>query len=139
MALGTKGTRRRVFNNLFLQVDGHPGLSVPGTGDDIQADGNLFWSLHAGPSAPVRKPRPGPAGLGTNDVFADPRLAHLGDSDPALDVRPLAGGGAIDAGVKLPADWPDSLRAADKGAPDIGALPLGAPMLRVGPEASPKR
>jgi hypothetical protein len=41
--------------------------------------------------------------------------------------------------VKVPAEWPDSLRAADKGKPDIGALPLGAPMLRVGPAAAPRR
>jgi hypothetical protein len=85
----------------------------------------------------ARKTKPGPPEFGAHDVYADPRLTHVAEHDP-LDVRPTRGG-VVDAGVKLPADWPDSLRADDKGKPDIGALPLGAPMLRVGPAAAPKR
>jgi 2-oxoglutarate dehydrogenase E2 component (dihydrolipoamide succinyltransferase) len=83
----------------------------------------------------ARKARPELAKLGTHDVYGDPKLAHLVEGDAALDVRPMAGGAGIDAGVAVPADWPDSLRAADRGKPDIGALPLGAAMLQVGPAA----
>ena len=142
LVMGTKNTQRRLFNNVFVQVDGNPGLNLPGPGDDVQADGNLLWGLRAGPGVQqgdfFAKRKPGPQGFGAHDVFADPKLAHLVDGDPALDVRPTTGG-VIDAGVKLPADWPDSLRALDRGKPDIGALPLGAPMLQVGPAAAPKR
>jgi hypothetical protein len=143
MVMGTRGTKRRLFNNIFVQVDGDPGLNLPGPADDVQADGNLLWGLRTGPSFQgdffaARKTRPGPAGFGANDRHADPKLVHLVDGDPALDLRP-AGGGVVDAGVALPATWPDSLRAADRGKPDIGALPLGAPMLRVGPAAAPSR
>ena len=35
-------------------------------------------------------------------------------------------------GQPVPPEWPDPLRAADKGAPDIGALPLGAEVWGVG-------
>jgi hypothetical protein len=141
LVMGTKGTKRRLFNNIFLQLDGNPGLAVPAPSDDIEAGGNLLWSLKSGPGfqgdffAP-RKARPALAAFGAGDIFADPKLAHV--AGEALDVRPL-GGGAVDAGVKVPPAWPDSLRGTDKGKPDIGALPLGAPMLRVGPSAAPRR
>jgi hypothetical protein len=142
MVMGTKGTKRRLFNNVFVQVDGKPGLNVPGPSDDVAADGNLLWGLRTGPSVQgnffAKRKAPGPAGFGAHDVFADPRLTHLVDGDAALDVRPRGGGGVVDAGVPIPAEWPDSLRAADTGKPDIGALPLGAPMLQVGPAAAPK-
>jgi hypothetical protein len=143
MVMGTRGTKRRLFNNVFVQIEGNPGLKVPGANDDVMADGNLLWGLRTGPGFQgdffaARKAKPGPAGFGANDLYADPRLAHLVDGDPVLDVRPR-GGGVVDAGVPIPAEWPDSLRAADKGKPDIGALPLGAPVLQVGPTAAPKR
>jgi len=141
MVMGTKGSKRRLFNNAFVQIDGTPGLVVPGVNDDVQADGNLMWSLRVGPGVQgdfFAARKPGPPGFGEHDVFGDPKLVHLVDGDPVLDVRP-AGGGVVDAGVKLPPAWPDSLRGIDKGKPDIGALPLGAPMLRVGPGAAPKR
>jgi len=144
MVMGTKGTKRLVFNNIFLQIEGNPGLAVPRPHDDIQADGNLLWGLKTGPSFQgdffaARKAKPGPAGFGANDRYADPRLVHLVDGAPVLDARPRAGGGGVDAGVRIPAEWPDSLRATDQRKPDIGALPLGAPMLQVGPAAAPRR
>jgi hypothetical protein len=147
MVMGTKDTRRRLFNNIFVQIEGNPGLNVPGPTDDVQADGNLLWGLRDGPGFTgdffaARNAKPVPAGFGAHDRFADPRLAHLVDHDPVLDIRPVGGGGGgdvVDAGVKLPSDWPDSLRAQDKGKPDIGALPLGAPMLRVGPATTQSR
>src|SRR6185295_10120552 len=126
MVMGTKDTKRRLFNNIFVQIEGNPGLNVPGPGDDVQADGNLLWGLRDGTGIgghffAARDAKPVPAGFGAHDRFADPRLAHLVDRDPVLDIRPV-GGGVVDAGVKLPSDWPDSLRAQDKGKPDIGAL-----------------
>jgi hypothetical protein len=39
---------------------------------------------------------------------------------------------AVNAGVELPAQWPDPLHARDPGAPDIGAVPLGQELPAVG-------
>lgn len=143
LVAGTKGTKRRLFNNIFLQIEGTPGLAVPAPGDDLAADGNLLWGAKTGPAFQgdffaARKSKPLPPDFGAHDIFADPKLARITPDGP-LDARLLPGSAAIDAGVKLPAEWPDSLRAADKSKPDIGALPQGAPMLRVGPAAAPKR
>jgi len=38
----------------------------------------------------------------------------------------------VKTGIALPAEWPDPLRAADKDAPDIGALPLATAAWSVG-------
>ena len=81
LVMGTRGTRRRIFNNAFVQIEGNPGLNVPSPGDDLEADGNLLWGLKAGPAFhgdffAARKARPGT--LGAHDVFGDPRLARRG-------------------------------------------------------------
>jgi hypothetical protein len=145
--MGTKGTKRRVFDNIFVQLDGDPGLSFQGAdGDDIQVDGNLLWSVANGPTfrgdffAKHRGSRAFEAskqtfapGWAAHDLYADPRFVDLAHGD----VRLAGGSAAIDAGVAVPAAWPDTLRKLDKGAPDVGALPVGAPMLRVGPAAQP--
>lgn len=142
MVAGTKGTKRRLFNNIFVQVDANPGLNVPGATDDVFVDGNLLWGVKSGPGFRgnfFANRKVIYEGFGANDRFADPRFTHLADGDAVIDVRPQEGGGGVDMGVKVPADWPDSRRDADRGKPDMGALPLGAPMLRVGPAAMTKR
>jgi hypothetical protein len=140
----THGTKRRVFDNLFVQTDGPLGVGAPPPDDDVQIDGNLMWNPAAGPSDALDRFRGSPAfaaskrsyppGWMAHDVYADPRLVDL----KAGDVRLRTGSPAVDAGVAVPADWPDTLRKADRGAPDIGALPLGAPMLRAGSAAAPR-
>jgi hypothetical protein len=90
----------------------------------LQADGNLLWGVKARASSGTRGP---------HDIYADPAFANLS----TLDLRLSPRSPAVDAGVEIPPAWPDSLRRADKGKPDIGALPLGAAMLRVGPAAAP--
>jgi hypothetical protein len=143
-------TSRHVFNNVFVQIDGNPGLEFTATaGDDLQADGNLHWGLVAGPEfagdyfaawrasllfeASRREYAPG---WGAHDVFGDPRLAAVPlDWRAAIDLRLQEGSAAVDAGVRLPDDWPDPLRPLDTGAPDIGALPLRAETPTVGIEA----
>jgi hypothetical protein len=143
-----RGTTRRVFNNIFLQVDGLPGLNFAGAAaaDDFQADGNLLWGLHEGPSqtgdffgkfrqSPLfaASKQTYPPGWGAHDQFADPRLMSLqADGNKPSDYRLQPNSPAIDAGVDLPAEWPDPLRDSDRGRPDIGALPLGAESLKVG-------
>ena len=81
-----------------------------------------------------------PPGWGANDRCADPRFVSLPADDiaGAVDLRLQKDSPAIDAGVPVPADWPDPLRKLDKGKkPDLGALPAGVQMLRVGPKARP--
>jgi hypothetical protein len=149
----TRGSRRWVFNNVFLHLDGMPGLNFPSPEDFIQADYNLHWSAREGPgfkgdffarfraSAAFRKGKEHyPPGWAAHDLFADPKLKRIdADWKTPLDVRPWAGSPVVDAGKVLPADWPDPLREADKGKPDLGALPLGAPLLRVGPASAADR
>ncbi|MBI1904615.1 MAG: hypothetical protein HYS13_26260, partial [Planctomycetia bacterium] len=146
----TRATTRRIFNNIFVQADGLPGLAFGPAEDDIQADGNLHWSYLAGPSHAGdfftkyraskafadSKARYAP-GWAATDIFADPKFTAF-SSDPAepLDLRLSKGSPAVDAGVATPAEWPDPLRSADEGKPDLGALPAGSAMLRVGPGTS---
>lgn len=187
-------TQRRVFNNLFVQLEGLPGQSLPqplpvppapktvakaealdqllldspteaakraaltptkpaekaappviGPLPDFQADANLHWSLKAGGNAeeflvafrksPVFKASQlqHPTGWCVQDRFADPLLTALPpDWRKPLDVRLRAGSPAVDAGLQLPTEWPDPLRAQDKGRPDLGAVPLGVEWWKTG-------
>ena len=145
----SRGTTRRVFNNIFVQVEGLPGLNFTGVSavDDFQADANLLWGVKDGPAqtgdyfAKFRKSplfesskKQYPPGWGANDRVADPKFVSLvGDPARASDFRLQLGSPAINAGVALPVEWPDTLRDLDQGQPDIGALPLGAEPFRVGP------
>lgn len=59
-------------------------------------------------------------------MHADPRfIAFTDDWCDSTDFGLQAGSPAIDAGVELPASWPDPLPDSDEGAPDIGAFPFG--------------
>ncbi len=143
----TAQTTRRVFNNICVQTDGLPGMKISATpGDDFEADGNLFWSVRKGPdykgdlfatvrgSELVRESRKTyPAGILTHDVFADPKFARLSATPgESQDLTPAPDSAAINGGVSVPESWPDPLRAVDAGKPDIGAVPGGATLWRVG-------
>lgn len=141
-------TIRRVFNNICFEVDGIPGMvvSVAAT-DDFQADGNLSWSLHEGPNykpdlffAQFRSSemfknskKTYPAGWTSNDLFADPHFLKFDeDYHQPSDLRLAPDSPAANAGVPLPENWPDPVRAADAGKPDIGAIPAGVEPWRIG-------
>lgn len=148
----TQKTQRWIFNNLFVHVEGMPGLNFSSLDDDLQADGNLHWGLKEGPTFPgdffaawraspkfAATKKHYPDGWCAHDLFADPRLEKVSaDWRMPADVRLQEDSRAIDAGLPLPADWPDPLRAADRGRPDIGALPLGTKMFAVGPAGRTK-
>jgi hypothetical protein len=135
----TRGTTRRVFNNIFVQVDVLPGLNFAGTSpdDDFEANGNLLWGLTDGPNfrgdffeAARRLPwfeaskRRYPPGWGAGDVFANPQFVSADSGkDQPVDLRLREGSPAIDAGVELPGAWPDPFKTIDDGKPDVGALP----------------
>lgn len=117
---------------------------------DFQADGNLHWSVSDGAGVNnylaafrdsaefVSSRKLYAPGWTAHDRFADPRFqSFAADWRQPLDVRLQAGSPAIDAGVALPADWPASsgIQAEenpDADVPDIGAVPLGAPLTAVG-------
>lgn len=143
----TRGTRRRVFNNIFVHVAGMPGLVFPAPADDVIAAGNLHWSVAEGPKfsgdffakfrrskAFAASKRRYPAGNASHDLFADPNFVRF-TTDPhkPWDLRLRPGSPAIDSGVLIPGDWPDPLRGTDAGRPDLGALPRGIKPWKVGP------
>jgi hypothetical protein len=145
----TAGTTRRVFNNIFAQVDGMPGQNTTGMSadDDFEADGNLYWSVREGKKqswdffVPFRlspvfadsKKHYAP-GLGLGDRFGDPQFVSLDvEGKQPLDARIKSGSAAARGGVAIPAEWPDPLRAAaGTDAPDIGAVPVKGETWRVG-------
>ena len=132
---------RRVFNNIFLHLARLPGLYVPPTPLNIAADGNLFWSPTADAkqaASLLTKYRASPQfthsqqyyppGSLTNSQVADPQFTQaIADAEAKNDYRLKPSSPALNAGVPLPNDWPDPLKAVDKIKPDPGWLPAGAP------------
>lgn len=144
---GHVNTRRAVFNNVFVELEGMPGLEFSATDDTlIQADGNLHWSASGGPavkgdwfakfreSPQFKKSKAHyPPGWAAGDLFADPLLAAVpADERTPLDPALANKSPARDAGVPIPADWPDPLRYRDNGKPDLGALPVAVQFKPVG-------
>ncbi len=145
---GLKNSEREVFNNIFVQTEQVPGLGFPGLKgtENLREGGNLIWSVKDGPSARgdlFAKFRASPLfkesqkrfepGWTMLDRFADPRFVRLpADETVIADLRLQSDSPAVKSGQKLPPEWPDPVRAADKDEPDIGALPLGAAPWGVG-------
>ncbi|MCE9534611.1 MAG: hypothetical protein K8T89_26350, partial [Planctomycetes bacterium] len=143
-----KGTKRRIFNNIVLQLDLLPGNVLPPSTTELQTDGNLFWSDKQGKSvqgagehfakfraskAFTESKDKYPPGWGANDLFADPKFLKFDANWKVnLDLGLQAGSPAIDAGVPIPQEWLDPVRDQDKGKPDIGALPLDAKAWNIG-------
>lgn len=112
---------------------------------DFQADGNLHWSsrdregirdflvLFRRSKEFEETKKNYPPGWTAHDLYADPRfVVFSSDWRERVDLRLGPGSPAIDAGVPLPPEWPDPLRSADTGDPDIGALPSAAAPSPVG-------
>ena len=147
-ATGLRNTERDVFNNLFVQIEKVPGTGFAGIKEpgNVRAGGNLLWGVLDGPALtgdPFAKFRASPLfpasrkhfapGLTTHDRVADPKFISLSaDLAAATDLRLQPDSPAVNTGQPVPPEWPDPLRAADEGAPDIGALPLGAVAWGVG-------
>ncbi len=148
---GTKaGNPRRVFNNIFLHLDRLPGFLAPDPAGNVVSDGSLYWApgtaektaasffqkFRASESFAKSKQLYAP-GSTSHSLVADPKFAKA-DANPAManDYRLEQGSPATNRGLDLPAEWPDPLRKADDGKPDLGALPLGAKPLQVGRTAA---
>jgi hypothetical protein len=146
MARGATAERpRSVHNNVFLHLGPLPKLRLADT-PGLVTDGNLYWqpgldsgqaatffsAWRASPAFELSK-KAYPPGFESHSLAADPKFFKI-DAAPLAsnDYRPQQGSPLIDAGVELPADWPDAVRAADKGKPDVGALPFGAEPWKVG-------
>jgi hypothetical protein len=140
----TRRTTRRVFNNIFAQLEGIPGLAFGSGPDDTVVNGNLHWGVIAGPSfqgdffkkqsrkAAFRR-IPLPEAWMTADQFADPKFKNLAtDPHSAFNITLKPDSPSIDAGVPIPETWLDPIRAQDKGKPDIGAIPRGTTVWTVG-------
>ncbi|MCI0458101.1 MAG: hypothetical protein L0Z62_14150 [Gemmataceae bacterium] len=148
---GTRaGHPRRVFNNIFLHLGQLPNFVAPDPKGNVVADGNLYWSPGVDEktaAAFFKRYRTSelfaaskklyPPGSEANGRVADPKFVRaLADPASENDYRLQPGSAAVDGGVELPADWPDPLRKADRGRPDVGALPLGTEAPRVGRRAA---
>jgi hypothetical protein len=146
----TKDRPRRFFNNILVHGAALPDLHLPDS-PFAYLDGNLYWQpgLDAGrQTVYFNKYRASPAfaesqkayppGYEAVSLVADPKFVR-GELDPASenDYRLQPDSPAADKGVDIPADWLDPLRGLDKGRPDIGALPLGAPEFKAGRGAAP--
>jgi hypothetical protein len=142
-----KNTERDVFNNLFVQAERVPGVVILGKeAGNLREGGNLLWGLKDGPlqkADPFAKFRKSALfaesrkryepGWTTQDRVVDPKFVKL-SADLALpaDLRLQADSPAINSGQPIPVQWPDPLRDADKGAPDIGVLPYASEVWTVG-------
>jgi hypothetical protein len=131
-----------------VQTERVPGVIFTGLkGDEnLREGGNLIWGVKDGPSFKgevFAKFRASPLfkesrkryepGWTTNDKLADPKFGRLPpDETLAADLRLQADSPAINAGQKLPVEWPDPLREVDEDGPDIGVLPNGAQSWGVG-------
>lgn len=139
-AQGLGGTERDVFNNLFVQSDGVPGAGFAGIqrAGRLREGGNWLWGLKDGPTLdrdPLVKFRASKMfqasrefyepGWTSQDRVADPKFIRLSAEAAApADLRLASDSPAVDAGLPLPADWPDPLQKIDANKPDIGVLPL---------------
>ena len=144
---GMKNSERDVFNNFFIQSGKVPG-AVFGMkqAENIHEGGNILWGVKDGPEMkidPFAKFRASPlfvaskeryeAGWTTQDRVIDPKFVRPPGAQAApVDLRLQADSPAVNTGQPVPAEWPDPLRAADKDAPDVGAIPLGAEAWGVG-------
>lgn len=131
---------KTLLNNVLLHLDKLPALKSGAVEVKASSDGNLYWSpsvTEAIANAFFKKYRASsdfessksvyPDGFDGHSLVADPKFIKVStDGRDDNDYRLQPGSPAIDAGVAVPAEWPDSLRDSDKGQPDIGALPLGA-------------
>ncbi len=139
---------RRVFNNILVHLQNLPNYPINlDPAANAYADANLFWS----PNLTAEREREffrrfrasghfkdskavHPPGFGANAKLADPRFERLEtDGEVENDYRLRSDSPAVDAGLDLPEAWPDPLRDADAGRPDLGALPVGAAMPAPGP------
>jgi hypothetical protein len=145
----TSNARRRVFNNMFLTVNGIPTLDNPPLNpptDDFQSDGNLLWSIVEGPNYP-RNPitefqqsadfesskKQYPPGFEAESMFANPLLISVHpDWQQPINLSLANNSPAKNAGVDLPDEWIDPLRSQDSDRPDIGPLPAEVACWSVG-------
>jgi hypothetical protein len=131
-----------------VQTAAAPGVGFAGIeqAGDLREGGNLLWSpaaMEVSPQDHFAKFRASrlfadsqaryEPGWTTQDRLVDPQYVSLPTvaASPA-DLRLSAGSPAIDGGLPLPAEWPDPLRGADAGEPDIGVIPYGSEAWGVG-------
>lgn len=145
-----KEVPRRIFNNIFMQMEGMPGQYLPPMDFDFQIAGNLNWSFQKS-NPPLsfqpmlsttyremyreqfEKKQYPPAWKEPHGLFADPTFIAL-DEDwrKPTNLSLQQGSPAIDAGAPIPTKWPDPLRKRDKKKPDAGAIPFGCDSWSVG-------
>ncbi len=134
------GHPRRVFNNILWHGARLPGFLPPTPSDGVVSDGNLYWTPATDNklgSTLFDRYRKSPAFVENQKLYSPGSSTHSRFAQPfAHDnvIELTSGSPAIDAGVKLPQEWADPLAKHDRGAPDMGALPLGVGPTVLGPQ-----
>ncbi|MBL8826421.1 MAG: right-handed parallel beta-helix repeat-containing protein [Planctomycetaceae bacterium] len=130
----------RVFNNIFFHMARLPNFTPPTPAAAVASDGNVYWSPQADQKAGnalFDRYRKSPAFVENQPFYAPGSTTHSRFARPFAEVATPTlspGSPAIDAGVELPADWADPLAKHDRGARDVGALPLGVAPVLLGPQ-----
>ena len=145
--VGLERSERDVFNNIFVQMENAPGVGFVAVkqAKELREGGNLLWSIKDGPALkgdPFAKFRASALfaesrkryepGWTTQDRIVNPKFVKLAVDEPSPDLRLQSDSPAVNSGQPISKDWPDPLRDADKGAPDIGALPFDTDVWGVG-------
>lgn len=147
-ALGGSHTQRprRVFNNIFYHFGGLPGYVEADPATNGVEDGNVyaadkiddkvaaafFQRFRASPQFAKSKDLYPPGSTTHSRVGPAGFMKNKRDGAVENDYRLRPDSAAVGAGVALPAEWPDPLRAKDKEKIDAGALPLDAKMFPYG-------
>ena len=145
------GTKRRVVNNIFYQIHGMPGQSLPPAEVDLEVRNNLFWSATDGdtfsPDQWCVKFRNSADGKKRpewtkDDKFADPMFEKISsDCRVPVDLRlkkgsPATGSGkAVDregAGKFVDVIGIGARMLPERQPPDVGAIASGILPWRVG-------
>lgn len=159
--LGGRGMRRGIsrwiINNAIVNIIGAPGRVLVSGQSTVYAASNLNWSVDPAMAQTMQsiidelanrqasvleleqlQPLPAMRAKPIGDRWAPPGWQEMPSPEkPVLspvNVTPLhsAQSPLIDAGMKLPASWPNDPVTTDDGRPDIGAVPAGGHMWPVG-------
>jgi hypothetical protein len=93
-------------------------------GPVLQARGQPWYVVNNIITAAKAPEKPNPKATIGGNLFGEVQLNE--------SFQPAGQSKAVDAGEALPAEWPDPVRAQDKGKPDIGAVPAGVKPWQMG-------
>ncbi len=118
-------TQRRVFNNIFVYLNGYPQTTrfLTRPAHDLETGNNLHWSALQREKAPTRylEEVQEKSAQEKGSLVAAPGFTRFDDAPGEMANYQLQSNSAArSAGRALPAEWEDPLRSS---TPDLGAIP----------------